>query len=222
MKKTVLTMVAVAALGLFMISCGGNGVGKSGIKNKHLGKYPGLMADQAKHKEEVRQAYRYAESQKDVAKITKNDDKFKEEWSAALEKELTSLIGKEIPTEVKDFPVKVSKNVTIKKLSISKQYLIAEVELEFTEESTVKKQSAVYPDWSGYIHFVDNNGQDCKYAESLVLFPHTLWGTGWGDNQKSVTKKAGEKMVYEVNINIFPKDAEKWANFEKIVINKTK
>ena len=123
MRRTILTLVAVATLGLFMISCGGSGVGKSGISNKYLGKYPGLMADKAKQKEEIREAYRYAESRSDVVKITKKEDKFKEEWKAAIEKELTSLIGKEIPTEVKDFPVKVSKNATIKALSTNKEYL---------------------------------------------------------------------------------------------------
>lgn len=222
MRRTILTLVAVATLGLFMISCGGSGVGKSGISNKYLGKYPGLMADKAKQKEEIREAYRYAESRSDVVKITKKEDKFKEEWKAAIEKELTSLIGKEIPTEVKDFPVKVSKNATIKALSANKEYLIAEVELEFTKDATVKRQSEVYPDWAAYFHYVDNNGQDCRIAEGFTIFPSDLWGTGWGAGNKPVTKKAGDKIVYELNINIFPKDAEKWANFEKIVINKTR
>ncbi len=222
MKRTILTFVAVATLGLFMISCGGSGVGDSGISNKHLGKYPGLMADKAKHQEQIRQDYKYAEDRSDVVKISKKDDKFKEEWKAAVEKELTALIGKEIPTEAKNLPFKISKNVTIKALSSSKENLEAEFEVEFTQEVKAKRSSDAFMMDPFYIHFVDTKGADCKRPDAQQVLPSTLWGTGWGEGNKPITKKVGDKLVYKVTISVWPKEAEKWADFDKIVLSKEK
>ena len=118
------------------------------------------------------------------------------------------MIGKQIPTEVKDMPLKVVKPATIVKMNSFKRPQ-CEMELELTQDVTVEKSSDTFK-YLTLIEFVDSEGN------VLTSSPVGMFGGYKIDFGKVIP--AGTKFKHEVDIVINKKNLDKWQNFEKIVL----
>ncbi|MBQ9254644.1 MAG: hypothetical protein IJ180_07730 [Bacteroidales bacterium] len=99
MKKTVLVLLGVVIMGMMMVSCGGSSTGKS---NKVLGKVVSLMQDEENRKDKLEAKAKECKDLSCLGKLADQDQKDKEAYKENLKKEIESLNGQQIPTEVKD------------------------------------------------------------------------------------------------------------------------
>ena len=145
-----------------------------------------------------------------LGKLVDSDTKAKAAYEENLEKEIESLKGKEIPTEVKEIPFKITKAVTITEMNSYKRPQ-CEMELELTQDITLNSMSDFYS-YTMLISFIDNEGNSLgnKYE---TYFTNIQF-------EKGMTLKAGTKFTHSFDLTISKKNLDKWQNFEKIVLEK--
>lgn len=205
MKKTVLVLLGAVTMGLMMVSCGSGSTGKS---NKVLGKVVSLMQDEENRKDKLEAKAKECKDLSCLGKLADQDQKDKEAYKENLKKEIESLNGQQIPTEVKDMPVKVSVPATITKMNGFKRPN-CDMELELTKDLTINSTKETF-DYLMMISFIDSEGN------SLGNTTVGMFGDYKIDFGKVIP--AGTKFKHSFDLLINKKNLEKWQNFEKLVL----
>ena len=212
MKKITVMLLSVVTMGMMLVSCGSgseNG-GTSAKSGKVFGKLVSVMQDAEKRAGDLEAKSKDCNDVECLGKIMKEAEKQKASYEENLKKAIEDLIGVEISTQVKDLPVKVTKQASVTKMNSFKRPN-CDMELELTQDITVNDRKEAM-DYIMLISFIDSEGNSL-----------TNKGVGmFGDYKVEYGKviPAGTKFNHSFDVPINKKNLDKWQNFEKVVLEK--
>ena len=200
MKKITVMLLSVVTMGMMLVSCGSgseNG-GTSAKSGKVFGKLVSVMQDAEKRAGDLEAKSKDCNDVECLGKIMKEAEKQKASYEENLKKAIEDLIGVEISTQVKDLPVKVTKQASVTKMN------------SFKRPNCDMEKEAM--DYIMLISFIDSEGNSL-----------TNKGVGmFGDYKVEYGKviPAGTKFNHSFDVPINKKNLDKWQNFEKVVLEK--